>query len=277
MRILKIYAFEIIFGVILFFIPFILPIFKFIDDVNSTVSAVVSLYAIVAGFFIADAMSNYLRLQTLIAEENASLIALAEHSSRINNVNFVPIYDAIDEYMIAQLELDTLNHVMDTEKQIQKITSAVSNLKVNKEDGDSIDELLDIKEKVQEYRQEISLVAKKNLTFWHWTILNSLAFLVIVTILNMRNDSYSLNVFIGIMIVIVYSVLVLLREMDNNHLLEMKLSYENPREVFHTLGRPPYYPIFSLANVRKPDQNGEYRLGKRLVNGEFEYELIITK
>lgn len=272
MKIFKIYWKDILFGLVLFSLPFALPLFKFIEDVNTTTSAVVSLFAIVSGFFIADAMSNYLRLQTLIASENSALMSLAEHSKRVDEKNSINVYDAIDKYMIAQLNLDTLNHVLDTEDEIDNISEAISTL--NKDSADSIDELIDIKASVQEYRQEISLVAKKNLTFWHWMILGSMGLLVITTVLNIRNGTYSINFFIGIILVVVYSVLVLLREMDNNHLLEMKLSYENPREVFHTLGRPPYYPSFTEPRQRKPNQNGEYRLGIDSEKGKFEYELI---
>ena len=68
---------DILCGFILALIPFIVPQFEFLN-VDTIISATSAIFAIVSGFFIADAMSNYLRLQTLIAQENAALITIAK-------------------------------------------------------------------------------------------------------------------------------------------------------------------------------------------------------
>jgi hypothetical protein len=77
---------DILLGACLFLIPFLLPLFG-ISTVGALVTPTSSIFAIVAGFFIADAMSNYLRLQTLIAEENASLISMAESAKEVDAQN----------------------------------------------------------------------------------------------------------------------------------------------------------------------------------------------
>lgn len=69
------YIKDILIAVGIFVAIFILPLFEIGDNLSSLVSATSTVFAIVAGFFIADAMSNYLRLQTLIAEENAALMS----------------------------------------------------------------------------------------------------------------------------------------------------------------------------------------------------------
>jgi len=254
---------DILFGIILFIIPFFLPSFGVSTDVGTLVTATSSVFAIVAGFFIADAMANYLRLQTLISTENASLISIANNAKKIDEKNFTVVHEAIDNYVIAQLDEGTLSHIFSTQTQIDNLDSAINKLQIQDEDAVSLDHLLSVKEKVAECRQEIALAAKRNLTVGHWLTLITLGVLVILTVLAIRDGTLFMNIVAGSMMVGTLAVLVLLREMDNNHLLEKKLAYENPREVFHAIGKQPYYPHFAPLKARVPDESGSYRLGKK--------------
>jgi hypothetical protein len=250
-------------GILLFSLPYLVPLF-ILNEVNTLVGASSAVFAIVTGFFIADAMSNYLRLQTLISEENAALISLAEDVKKIDSINYVKVYKAIDEYMIAQLDYEGLNHILHTQRKVEGISKAIEELVIEADDGVAYDHVLGIEEKILSSRQEISLAAKKNLTTAHWATLITLATLVVVTVLAIRDGHFVMNLIAGIMIVGVWSILVLLREMDNNHLLEQKLSFENPREVFYAIAKPSYYPLFSPVRARIPDDSGVYRLGPNL-------------
>ncbi len=246
----------------LFSLAFLAPEINVTDNLDVLVSATSAVFAIVAGFFIADAMSNYLRLQTLIAEENASLITLAHDAVLVNNEKKDAVHNAIDTYMIAQLDHGELNHILATSNEIDAIESAVEALGTarNAHAEEVYSHMLSAIEKIHACRQEIALAAKRNLTISHWATLGILGVLVIISVLGIRDSTLLMTIFAGTMIAGTYAVLILLREVDNNHLLENKLAFENPNEVFRALGRPPYYPEYAAKRFRVPDQNGNLRL-----------------
>ena len=271
------YIRDVVLGICIFLVPFLVPLFKLNTDVGTLVTATSAVFAIVAGFFIADAMSNYLRLQTLISEENAALIAVADYAKRIDAQHWPLVHSAIDEYLIAQLDSGTLNHILETENRIDKLNDTINALKIDPEDSASYERMLEMKEKILIARQETLFAAKTNLTIGHWLTLITLGVLVACTVLAIRDGSLFMNMIAGTMMVGTQAILVLLRDMDNNRLLEMKLGYDNPREVFHALSLPPYYPYSSPLKSRVPDKSGTYRLGKKDARGQAAYELINVK
>ena len=270
MEILMKFKNDILLGIGLIVLSFILPLFSVGSDLGSFVTSTSTVFAVVAGFFIADAMSNYLRLQTLIAQEDGALTAIANDTEMISGNQTADVYKAIDEYMIAQLNSRTLNHIYLTDKEVERIEIAIDNLKIKPEDSVIFDHILTARELITTCRQEIALAAKKSLTPGHWAILTMLALVVTITVLAMRDGSFLMGLVSALMIVGTQAVLVLLREVDNNYFLEMKLTYESPREVFHSVKQHPFYPYFPEPGYQKPDASGFYRLGKK----EGGYELI---
>ncbi len=271
---MRVFKKDIALGICLVLVSFLLPLFKIGNELGTLVSATSTVFAIVAGFFIADAMSNYLRLQTLIAEENASLISIADTARKIGDNKSESVHQAIDQYMIAQLNLGTLGHVFQTEKEVDRIETAINALAVGPEEKEYLERILDMKDKIISCRQEISLAAKNNLTTGHWIVLITLAVLMITTILAIRDGSMLMSLIVSLIIIGTQAVLVLLREMDNNHLLEKKLAYENPREVFHAVSQPPYYPHFSPLYSRLPNEAGLYRLGREDMSREKSWDVV---
>ena len=268
------YIKDVVLGICIFLIPFVIPLFKINTDVGTLVTATSTVFAVVAGFFIADAMSNYLRLQTLISEENAALVALADNAKKIDQQNSPAVHQAIDDYIIAQLDLWTLSHILQTQKQIDKLDAAINALKVGPEDAGSYDHLLSMKEKILSSRQEILFAAKKNLTVGHWATLITLAVLVGFTVLAVRDGSFFMDLIAGLMMLGMQAILILLRDMDNNRLLEMKIGFDTVRDVFHSLSRPPYYPFSTPLKYRVPDEGGLYRLGRESLHSQPSYDVI---
>ncbi|MDP3645713.1 MAG: hypothetical protein Q8R25_01365 [bacterium] len=241
------YVKDVALGICIFLAPFLIPAFAVSTDVGTLVTATSAVFAIVAGFFIADAMSNYLRLQTLISEENAALISIADYAKRIDSENWPAVHDAIDVYIIAQLDSHTLNHIIETEERVDAINTTVNTLKIDPEDSESYQRLLEMKERILTSRQEILFAAKQNLTIGHWATLITLGALVALTVLAIRDGSIFMNVVAGSMMVGMYAILVLLRDMDNNRLLEMKLGYDNPSRSFSCIINSALLPAFFTA------------------------------
>lgn len=261
---IRIYKWEMLGGVGLLIIPFVIPSFGVSTDVATLVTATSTIFAIVAGFFIVDATSNYLRLQTLIAEENAALISIADDVKEADSKNFVRVYEAIDAYLIAQLDLNTLDHFQQTQKQIDQLDAAIHSLSVQPEGNLIFDHILALQEKVVACRQEMTLAAKKTLTFIHWSALIVLAILVVITVLAIRDGTWLTNVVAGSMMLGILVILIVLRDIDNNSILERKLGYRNPSQVFHAIAKPPYYPYFVPPALRIPNNEGQMRIGKRV-------------
>lgn len=256
------YKWEMLVGVGLLLIPFVVPPFGVSTDVGTLVTATSTIFAVVAGFFIVDATSNYLRLQTLISEENAALISIADDAKEVGGKNFVRVHEAIDAYLIAQLDLNTLDHFQQTQKEIDRLDSAIHALSVQSEGTSTFDHILALQEKIISCRQEMTLSAKKTLTFIHWTALILLAVLVVITVLAIRDGTWFTNVVVGSMMLGILVILIVLRDIDNNSILERKLGYKNPSQVFHAIAKPPYYPYFVPSALRVPNNEGQMRIGK---------------
>ncbi|MDP3985171.1 MAG: hypothetical protein Q8P82_00245 [bacterium] len=263
MNLIKEYKGEIILAVGLFLVPFIIPSFGVSTDVGTLVTATSTIFAVVAGFFIVDVTSNYLRLQTLIAEEDAALISIADDAQQVDGNNYVGVHEAIDAYMIAQLDLGTLDHFEQTQKQIDRLDASIHALLVQPEGSVIYDHILALEEKIISCRQEMTLAAKKTLSLLHWLTLIALAALVVITVLAIRDGYWFTNVVASSMMVGILAVLVLLRDIDNNSILENKLGYKNSTQVFHAISKPPYYPYFSAIKSRIPDKAGRLRVGEK--------------
>jgi hypothetical protein len=176
--------------------------------------------------------------------------------------------------MIAMLNLPSLNHASATEKELDNIGSAIDTLKVSDTNKNFFDHILTMKEKIFVCRQEVALAAKRTMTAGHWTVLIILATLVAITVLGLRDNTLLMNFVASAMIIGTQGIIILLREMDSNRLLERKLAYESPREVFHAISQPPYYPYFSPARSRVANSDGLYRLGRETESQDKSFDIM---
>ncbi len=259
---ISVYKKEIFAAIFFFILPFILPVIKIDIDLSMFVQISSTIFAIVIGFLIADSMSNYLRLQTLISEENASLISIAYDVKEIEPSNTIELYDSIDRYIIKQLDLDSLEHFDESQKEMDDIRIAINSIDDTHKNGLIYDHILSLVEKIIHARQEMRLATQKTLSSAHWYILSILSLSVVFSMFLIRNGNIIVNILCGLVVLGVFLLLILLRDVDNNRLLEMKLAYRNPRDIFHAIGKPPYYPSFSPIKLRVPDEKGNIRVGK---------------
>lgn len=192
------------------------------------------------------------------------MISLADDAKQVDKNNFIRVHEAIDAYLIAQLDLNTLDHFQQTQKQIDQLDSAIHALSIQSEDGTVFDHILSMEEKIMACRQEMTLAAKKTLTVIHWSALTILAVLVAITVLAIRDGAWLANLVAGSMMLGILVILVVLRDIDNNSILERKLGYKNASQVFHAIARPPYYPFFVPVVFRSPNAEGQMRIGQNL-------------
>lgn len=266
----------IIVQVILFLLPFLVPLFSPTFDVGTFLTAISLLFAILAGFFIANATSNYLHLQTQIAEENADLISIFGLIKLIEPDKKEEIAEAIDSYMISQLDYDFLDHAHETHKEIDKIISVVNDIEPQNDRGSELlSNLHNKKSHLLVTNQEVSLSAKRTVTFRHWFVLILLSVLIGLLLLALRGGGLLGNIIIGVLFVGMYEILVLIYEIDSNQFLAKKISYQNPQRVFKSIGRLPYYPITAFTHYKISEPSESYRVGSYKHKNNY-FEKLIT-
>lgn len=243
-------------------IPFFIPLFNLTFDVGSILTVISVLFTILAGFFIAAATSNYLRLQTLITSLNASMISMFDLARIIDPASKEKVADAIDEYMISALDYDLLDFASKTEDELQKVVAVVDKIKPkNNHLGPLIQNLHDQKVSLYSSHQEMSVATKRIVGTRHWVILITLSSLIAMLTLELRDGQVLSYIMVSALLFAIYQVLKLLHEIDSNLFLAKKLAFETPQQVFRLIGRLHYYPKYALdAGVAKMTEI-PYRVG----------------
>ncbi len=246
----------------LFVLPFVAPIYRVQFDVATTVTVVSLFFAILVGFFIAGATSNYLRLQTLIATEDGCLLAIYNFTKLIAPERLEKVCEAIDQYLIAVVEFDQLEYAAQTRKEMWKIVAETDMvIPENPHELSIYQDLHSTKSQLFAINQEMALVAKPIVSSRHWLILITLALLIGLLLLLLRDGVLLWDLVIGALLVVMYEVLTLVREIDDNTFFASQLMYDPPQAVFEAMGRLHYYPEVAtklgiLKNEKRP-----YRLG----------------
>lgn len=242
--------------------PFLLPIYFFTFDISTLLTVVSLVFAILIGFFIATATTNYLRLQSLIADEDSALISVFNLSKVIQPSAVAKMKEAVDRYATAALDFELTEYVDKTRKEFQELLSEIDILAP--QDGKGLEllgNMYDKRDQLVRTRQEVTLVARRIVTWRHWIILILLAVLLIVLLLSIRNGHWLSASITGVLSVAIYLVLVLLHEVDGNVFLEERLAYENTQQIFEAIGTMKYIPYHAFQNKRVQEPREDYRVG----------------
>ena len=251
-----------VFQGLIFIIPFSLPLFQFHADNSTLLTAVSLLFAILVGFFIATTTSNYLRLQTLIADANASLISIFNLVKSIDPDKKPEIGEAVDEYMIASLDFELLDYARKTKKEFNQVIKVSDETEPKDQKGFALlSELHTRMDDLLTNDQEIALTAKQIVTPRHWFIIVSLSILLSLSLLSFRDGTMLVSLFISIMLIAIYHILYLIHEIDTNLFLSRQLSFEDPQQVFEGIGRLPYYPKCAIDKGYVRPTTKSYRVG----------------
>lgn len=241
---------------------FYIPLFNLDFDLSSLLTVISLFFAILVGFFIATATTNYLRLQSLIAEEDSGLIAIFNYCCTIAPAFKEKIIKAIDIYAIAALSFELTDYVGETQKEFDDVGRVVEEINFSDPRGEQlIQPLYEKKNSLYQTRQEIALVARRIVTSSHWILLILLATLLDVLLLATRDGSLLSYLITGALLITTYLSLTLLHDVDSNRFLEQVLSYENSQQIFKAIGTPKYYEETVIASGRIPKPRENYRTG----------------
>lgn len=255
-------------------IAFGIPLFKLNFDIASILIVISLLFAILVGFFIAAATSNYLALQSLIAEEDAGLIAVYNYCRVIAPEISSRIVDAIDTYVIAALSFELTEYIGKTQKEFDGVSKAVEEINFNDERGKELIGLLyEKKNSLYQTRNSIDFVARPIITESHWFVLGSLAILADFLVLALRDGSLFSNIITGVLFIITYLTLSLLGEVDNDRFLEVAF-FKDTERVFRAIGKPEYYTESVIKSGRVPEPKESYRTGYYNGPGDNAIKLV---
>jgi len=279
---MKYVSFKAVSGVILqiflLIIPFIMPLYTPRTDIGTLLTVISLLFAILIGFFIAASTSNLLRLQTLIADEDASLIALYDYAKLISAAAAKRISAAIDVYMIAALDYDQLEYSAYTRDRLHDIMRAVNSIKPKGAEALQLYQPMhETKNHLYAINQESALTSKKIISFSHWLILLILSVLLGALLLTVRDGGWLTSLIIGLLFVAIYRVLELMYDIDSNEILAKQLSFENAQHVFQSIDKLPYFPGYALERGYAHPPQKPYRIGVYLKTGSLEKKIKLVK
>lgn len=244
----------------LFLVPFFVGVITFSFDVSTMLTVVSLFFVILIGFFIAATTSNYLRMQTLIADLNAALIGVFENAQKISVAGSKKVADAVDQYMISSLDYQYLESYKKDD--LKEIVDAVHLIKPKTTVGHNLyPYLIEGKNALYRIHQELSLASQAVVSRNHWFILLTLSLVIAFLLLGFRDGSLLVHAISGLVLVSIYQTLFLLYEIDRNALLANKLVYVNPQQVFFAIGKLPYYPGGEIKRKWANPNEKKYRVG----------------
>ncbi|HCH59718.1 MAG TPA: hypothetical protein DEV73_03870 [Candidatus Zambryskibacteria bacterium] len=248
--------------IILLTLPFVLPQFHIHDDNSTLLTAISLLFAILVGFFIAATTSNYLRLQTLIADANAQLISICNLVKIIEPNKSEEIVQAIDDYMISSLDYELLDFTDNTKKEFSRVLEIANGIEPKDDRGFAlVAEIQSRTYTILSNNQESTMTAKRIVTTRHWSIIALLAVLLAISLLSFRNGNIVTSLFVGVMFLTVYHIMTLVYEIDSNIFLSKQLEYNDPQQVFEGIGRMNYYPKSAIDKGDAKPKTDTYRIG----------------
>ncbi|MFH1099102.1 MAG: hypothetical protein V1723_04345 [Candidatus Uhrbacteria bacterium] len=241
---------------------FLLPAYHPTFDIPTLLTIVSLIFAILVGFFIAAATTNYLRLQSLVVDEDSTLINIFNLTKTIQPSAISKMQEAIDRYAISALDFELADYVHKTQKEFDEVLSTIDGLSPQDEKGlELFGNIHNNRSGIVRARQEIALVAKRVVTPLHWIVLIFLAILLIFLLWALRDGRWLSSLITSALSLAAYLILILLYEVDSNKFLERLLAYENSQQIFRAIGTMKYFPHHALKNQRIKAPKEDYRVG----------------
>lgn len=252
------------------------PLIVLSVNISNLLTVSTLLFAIYSGFYIAAALSNYLKVQSLVAEETSSLISLYDICTSQEPLIARDLANAIDGYLIAGFDFEMSEAVENTHNEfdaIIKITDKIKNKTTN-----IFCLILSTRNNLYNTRQEFELSSRRIISKFEWSILIILAGFNIFLIYTTRDGSIISSLLTVIFSALMLLILVTVYLLDTNRLSEEKLSFLIYQTAFKHVGKLPYYPEVSIKKQRVTPREKVYRIGKYTdYPKSVEKEIIIVR
>lgn len=228
--------------IVIILLSFFLPVVH-IANVDALLASSTFLFGVLYGFEISIVLDNFSKLKSLLASENAGVLSIY-HLSKIIGGNFaLEIERRIEIYLKKSIDVPLSKHLLETNNELFAIFGPLKDVKVSGIEKEHA--LYFINQgltSIPQSRAEIAQVAPKDVDQPEWAMLLMLAFIIIGTLLLARDANFISQLASAIFGTTLIGALLLLEEVDSNHLQEARLENEVFNETLEAMGKPRYYP-----------------------------------
>lgn len=249
-------------SVVTLVLAILLPVFEF-KGVDALLASATFLYGIFYGFEVSVVLQNFASLKTLIATENAGLLAIFHLAKTIGGKFEESVSRRMEEYLLSAIDHPLSTYVQTTNKEFFAIFEPLKKVEVK---GDAQTAALSYINEGMYYipqsRNQIAQVAPKDIDPPEWMMLIVLASILVIALFLGRDAEIASQIAAAIFSITVIGSLLLLDEIDSNRIQEAHLEYEVFNRTLDAMDRPRYYPDFAIKDGSiKPRRGTEYRVG----------------
>ncbi|HSW47619.1 MAG TPA: hypothetical protein VLG67_00920 [Candidatus Saccharimonadales bacterium] len=228
--------------IIFFLLSYFLPIVHVLN-IDSLLASATFLFGVLYGFEISIVLDNFSKLKSLLATENAGVLSIY-HLSRIIGGSFAEnVEKRIEAYLKKSIDVPLNKHLLETNNELFAIFEPLKNVKVSGIEKEHA--LYFINQgltSIPQSRAEIAQVAPKDVEDPEWAMLLMLASIIVGTLFVAREASLISQVASAIFATTLVGALLLLEEVDSNHLQEARLENEVFNETLVAMGKERYSP-----------------------------------
>lgn len=266
LRILKIKYLLPITLMLCFLVAYFLPIGGESRMVEGTLGATGLLFGILVGFFITDLWTRFQRIRDNVAVEVSGLQTYYLFVKIMKNFPGHQKWsqkerELIDEYVRKFFEVEWTDYgkIDPYFNRIIESLKDIGELKTNNE-IETYTNMLPLLNEVTTSREKLFMYGKDKLSKAEWTVIISLASILLFSIFYLNSGYLSSVILTGALSSAVVTLLLILRDLDNLSFGEEMVSFEPYETIFDVLGKPRFYLKRDIKSGRvKPKKDGKYR------------------
>ncbi|MBZ9572704.1 DUF4239 domain-containing protein [Patescibacteria group bacterium] len=236
------------------------------EMIETTLGVVGLLFAILVGFFITDLWTRFQKIRENVAVE---VSGLQTYYLFVKIMNRFPGHkewareqqELIDEYVRKFFEVEWTDYGK-IDPYFNKIIESLKDVGKLKTDNEveTYTNMLPLLNGVTTSREKLFMYGKDKLSKAEWTVIISLASILLFSIFYLNTGHFSSILLTGALTSAVIILLLILRDLNNLSFGEEMVSFEPYETIFDVLGKPRFYLKKDIESGRvKPPRDREYR------------------
>jgi hypothetical protein len=247
----------VIFVIVVIFIPGNGPS----EEVKIILTVSTFLLAILSGFFISRLSSRYNEIRSLVASEDGYWLALYK-VAELNGKKFTDkIRKKIDQYYVACYDFDVPYAYKSSAPIFLSVYDDLKKIK-NTKKFKGYSSMIDYLLKIEERRNQTSVLGIEKLTKGQWGVLFLLIGIVLFSLFYLKTDALYSQVVTVLLSTVLILILLILRDLQNLRLSGAAILEESGQEVLDAIGCLRYYNHIYVDDTVIPKHIKKYRLGK---------------
>ncbi|MBI4433599.1 hypothetical protein HY632_02420 [Candidatus Uhrbacteria bacterium] len=235
----------------------------FVDSDSAAILLTVGtfLFGIIGGFYIYVTSSDYVQTKGLIAVETAFWKSLFQSVSMYYAPAIPGFRKQLDVYLRRSLDFEILDYVRGSRREFEATVAMIRALPYIPERGSIHQVILTELDTITTARQQLLVLGTKTLTAFSWTVLGSLALLVVASLYGSRTGEWFPDVAAVLVTSALVLILLIIRDLDTYRWNERTFCFEIEEDLFRSIGMPPYYPEEAVRSGRVSPPDCRYRVG----------------